>query len=155
MLSHSMPAAEPEPRSPAQARELARARTVANVLDRAYLDPILGFVVPGLGDLLGSGMGMYIVVTALRLRVPPVVIARMLMNLATDAALGIVPLAGDVADVAFRAHRKNLALLVDRGEHRGSRPSDWLLVLGALALLVAILVAVVWVAGRVWSAVFG
>ena len=35
----------------------------------------------------------------------------MVGNLLADAAIGAVPIAGDVADVFFRAHRRNLELL--------------------------------------------
>jgi hypothetical protein len=37
--------------------------------------------------------------------------ARMVGNLLADAALGAVPLAGDLADVYFKAHMRNLRLL--------------------------------------------
>jgi hypothetical protein len=37
--------------------------------------------------------------------------ARMLGNLLVDAAVGAVPVAGDLADVYFKAHRRNLKLL--------------------------------------------
>jgi hypothetical protein len=35
----------------------------------------------------------------------------MVGNLLLDAAIGAVPIAGDVADIFFRAHRRNLKLL--------------------------------------------
>ena len=35
----------------------------------------------------------------------------MIGNLVVDAAVGAVPLAGDVFDIYFRAHRRNLKLL--------------------------------------------
>jgi len=37
--------------------------------------------------------------------------ARMVGNLLADAALGAVPVAGDIADVYFKAHLRNLRLL--------------------------------------------
>ena len=37
--------------------------------------------------------------------------ARMIGNLLADAAIGAVPVAGDIADIYFRAHRRNLMLL--------------------------------------------
>ena len=37
--------------------------------------------------------------------------ARMVGNLALDALLGVVPVAGDIADVYFKAHMRNLRLL--------------------------------------------
>ena len=135
-------------------RSLARVRALSWLLDRAYLDPLLGFALPGIGDVIGAVLGTYVVGVALRLRVPPVVIARMLINLSVDAGLGLVPLVGDLGDLAFRAHRKNLALLTDRGAHLRSRPSDWFLVLGAFTLFVVLMGLVTWAAIRVVGAIF-
>lgn len=104
-------------------------------MDRRYVDPIVGFLVPGAGDVLGSVMGVFGLVVAFRLRVHPIVIARMLLNLALDSLLGMVPLLGDVADIFYRAHSKNLVLLQDRGSSE-AEPSDWLIVGGAALLFV-------------------
>jgi len=124
--------------------ELARVRAVTRVLDRYMLDPLLGFVLPGAGDLLGSVIGMYLVVTAVRRKVAPVVIARMLMNLAIDAAIGIVPLVGDLADLAWKANEKNLALL-ERHHARGKASArDWLAVAGAALAFVAVIGLAIW-----------
>lgn len=89
-------------------------RKLARVLDRMFVDPILGFLVPGAGDLVGSLVGLYTVGLAIRRRVSPVIIARMLLNLALDAALGLIPLVGDVFDVGHKANVKNAELLVAR-----------------------------------------
>jgi Domain of unknown function (DUF4112) len=123
---------------PTASIELRRARTIARWLDDAFLDPILGLVLPGVGDLIGSLFGLYLVSIAVRQRLPAIVIARMLLNLALDAGLGAVPVLGDAVDFAFRANRRNVALLESRTT-RGSTWRDWAAVLGALALvLVAI-----------------
>ena len=53
-----------------------------------------------------------IVRDAIRARVPMVVLARMGLNLVLDALLGLVPGIGDLLDVAHRANRKNLRLLL-------------------------------------------
>lgn len=74
------------------------------------LDAIIGLV-PGIGDLAGSGISAAIMYAGVRARVPVVVLARMAWNLLLDAALGLVPLVGDVADVAHRANRRNYHLL--------------------------------------------
>jgi hypothetical protein len=74
------------------------------------LDALLGLV-PGLGDLLGSGISGAILFDAVRARVPVPVLARMAWNLVLDAVLGLVPLAGDLLDVAHRANLRNYRLL--------------------------------------------
>ena len=74
------------------------------------LDAVLGLL-PGAGDILGSGMSAAIMYDAARRRVPLLVLARMAWNMLLDAALGLVPVVGDAADVAHRANRKNSRLL--------------------------------------------
>ena len=134
-------------------RELARVRTFARVMDNYYLDPILGFLLPGVGDLVGSALGFYLVSIALRRRHSPVIIARMLMNLALDAVIGVLPIVGDVADAAFKANDKNLALLEQRPTGRAS-PRDWLILVGAVLATVAIIGGVTYAMYRVVRWVF-
>lgn len=74
------------------------------------LDALLGLV-PGLGDLLGSGISGAILFDAVRARVPVPVLARMAWNLLLDAVLGLVPVVGDLLDVAHRANVRNYRLL--------------------------------------------
>ena len=131
----------------------ARARTLAKVMDRYGVDPLLGLFLPGVGDVIGSVIGLYLVVVAVRHRASPVVIARMLMNLGLDAmAVGAIPVAGDVFDFVFQANETNLALLESRPQGR-AKASDWILVFGALALNLAILgfviYGIVWLFGRI------
>ena len=74
------------------------------------LDAVLGLI-PGLGDLVGSGISGAIMFDAVRARVPVRVLAQMAWNLLLDAALGVVPFVGDVVDVAHRANVRNYRLL--------------------------------------------
>jgi len=135
-MSSTSAAADPATRRP----ELEQLETVAQWLDRRYVDPILGLVLPGVGDVLGSVMGIYGVMVALKMRVHPVVIARMLVNLAIDSFIGSIPLLGAVGDFFFHAHSRNLALLKRRAPTGAARPVDWLIVGGAALLLIAALV---------------
>ena len=127
--------------------DVRRARTIARWLDDRYVDPLIGMLLPGIGDLLGSLFGLYIVAIAARRRLPAIVIARMLLNLALDAGLGIVPVIGDLADVAFRANRRNVALLARRAGG-GSTWQDWAAVIGALLLVLALLAVSIYAAVR-------
>jgi hypothetical protein len=119
--------------------DLALAAKIARVTDLGMIDPIVGMFIPGLGDIVTSAVGLYLVVVAWRKRLPKVVLARMLLNLGIDTAVGLVPLVGDVFDFAWQANRRNLALLQARHVDRRSRPGDWAFVLGAALLLVAAL----------------
>jgi len=138
-----------EPRDPA----IEAATTLARWMDGQFLDPLLGLVLPGVGDLLSSALGIYPVWLAWRRGAQKALIARMLLNLAVDAAGGSVPIVGDVWDFFFRAHARNLALLRARAKDAtvASRPTDTLVVaaagVAALALPVVVVVAIVkWLA---------
>lgn len=77
---------------------------------RFGLDAIIG-IIPGIGDFMGSMIGLVVVGEALRNRLPLRVIGRMLFNLWLDGAIGALPVVGDVWDFYFKAHRRNLRLL--------------------------------------------
>lgn len=117
----------------------------ARVLDNYFVDPLIGFFIPGGGDILGSLLGMYTVLVAMKRKVSPVVIARMLMNLAGDAIIGFIPLVGDVFDLGFKANVKNAELLADRANVGGKATArDWLILMGAALAFFGVLFAVVW-----------
>ena len=117
--------------------DIERARTLARVLDHYLVDPLLGLILPGAGDLVGSLLGLYLVAIAVRRRMSPVIVARMLLHLALDAVLGAIPVLGDIADFAYKANERNLALLVGRHETGKATARDWLAVAGAVAVFAA------------------
>lgn len=129
------------PRQVAGDRSIEVAERLAHWLDDRYLDPLLGFLLPGVGDLLTSALGLYPVVLAWRRGAPRALLARMVLNLAVDALVGTIPIAGDAWDFLFRANSRNLALLRTRaagGEVR-SRPTDTLILAAAgITLLLAL-----------------
>jgi hypothetical protein len=124
--------------------ELERVRTLTRVLDHYLVDPLLGLLLPGAGDLIGSLLGLYVVGLAVKRRSSPVIIARMLLNLALDAGLGLVPIVGDLADFAFKANQKNLALLSERSAGGKATARDWLIVGGAALVFVAVIALVIY-----------
>ncbi|HEY0641969.1 MAG TPA: DUF4112 domain-containing protein [Nocardioides sp.] len=136
--------------------DVTLSRQLARVMDDAVtvpgtrigigLDAVIGLV-PGIGDAVGSALSSIIVRDAVRARVPMVVLARMGLNLVIDALLGLVPGLGDVLDVAHRANRKNLRLLLREIEREPMRePPTAGYVAGAVALMVVPLLAGVAVA---------
>jgi hypothetical protein len=88
---------------------------------RFGLDPILSLV-PGLGDLVSPVFAVALLVQGVQQRVPKIILARMLLNALADAAIGIVPIAGTIGDVFWRANSRNLTLL-ERYARPGERPS--------------------------------
>jgi len=106
--------------TPEIARRLVRLRRVAWLVDAALrlpgtrfrfgLGALLGLP-PGAGDLLLVLVSLYFVVEALRLRVPRRLVGRMLVNIAVEAGLGVVPVLGDLVDMVWKANLRNVALL--------------------------------------------
>jgi hypothetical protein len=134
---------------------VARARKLANVMDRfGYVDPLLGLVMPGIGDVAGGAIGLYVIAVALQKRVHPVIIARMLINLAVDTLIGMIPLAGDVFDFFHKAHVKNVRLLEERHIARRATAGDWAFVTAAVVLFLLALVLPFILALWVLAAIF-
>lgn len=123
-------------------------------MDRKYLDPIIGLVLPGAGDALGSLLGLYGVLVAINRGVHPVVVARMLINLALDSLAGAIPFVGWAFDFVFRAHVRNLELVRDRKARGGPSSADWLWVGLAFSLffVAIVLPPLLLVAALIWIA---
>ncbi len=144
------PSANPDPRGARSASEPVPvwAEALARLLDRAFvipgteigigLDAILGFFAPGAGDAAGALATLLLVYLGFKLRVPKVILLRMLLNVSVDAVVGAVPIAGDLFDVYYHAGDRNLALLRKHSGSAGLKPDllDYAIV--ALALLVGL-----------------
>jgi hypothetical protein len=127
-------------------RSLEHLRTITLLFDQAFgipgtkwrfgLDALFGLV-PGLGDIAGALVAVYAMRVARRLNVPPTIQLHMLTNIALDAVIGMVPIAGDLFDFAFKAQTRNLALLDDylATPHKTARRSRRGLVLIGLATI--------------------
>ena len=114
---------------------------------RFGLDPIVGLL-PGAGDIVTGFFSVMILLHAFRLRIPKVVMARMMANTGLDLLAGAVPLLGDLFDAGYKANLRNLALL-ERHALAGMPPqrSDYIFVgicLGILALLAIVPFLIAW-----------
>jgi hypothetical protein len=99
------------------------------------LDAIIGLI-PGLGDLLTSLIGYWIVMRAMQAGVHRAAILRMVANLGIDALVGIVPVVGDMFDMAYKANMKNMKIYREALSGTRAPLKDW----GFVALVVVILV---------------
>ena len=77
---------------------------------RFGLDGIIGLI-PGLGDILAGLASCIIVVAAWFRGVPYVGLIRMVVNIAIDVLVGTIPFIGDAFDIAWKANRRNYALM--------------------------------------------
>lgn len=123
---------------------------------RVGLDAGLGLV-PGVGDIVAGLMSAWIIVGALRHRVPIPKILRMIANVLIDLAIGAFPVVGDIFDLIFEQNVMNMRILM---AHRNRRlpPRSTTEVAAAAVFIVililgfAFLVMAAGVAGIIWIA---
>lgn len=138
--------------------DVAAVRRWARLLDSQFripgtrltfgLDPVIGLI-PGVGDLVGPVFGLVVLAHAWRMRVPKLIMARMVVNAGLDALLGIIPLIGDTVDLFWKANQANVTLLEQHAyERRAVTMADKLFV-GA-AVLVALLLVLTPIALVIW-----
>ncbi len=112
---------------------------------RFGLDALIGLI-PGFGDTASSLVSFYILVNAVRYRVPKITLLRMGLIYAIDYAVGSLPVVGDLFDAWWKSNQRNLDLLKKRAtvsaeEAQAASASDWLFVGGIIAVLVVLAVA--------------
>jgi hypothetical protein len=136
-------------------RSVERLRWLGYLLDNSIPVPGTGFrfgldtvigLVPGVGDLVGGALSVYIILEAARLGVPRPLLARMGYNVAVDALVGTVPVLGDLFDAGYKANLRNLALVRGHLEQpvaarRSNRRFAIFLALGIFLLLAAAVAA--------------
>ena len=119
---------------------------------RFGLEGIIG-IIPGLGDVL-SGLASCIIIVAAWFRgVPYVGLARMVVNLGIDVIIGAIPFLGDAFDVAWKANRRNYALMIRHlRQPRIHTWKDYIFLLCFATVLIAIfvvpMIVLVWLAQR-------
>jgi hypothetical protein len=110
---------------------------------RFGLDGILGLI-PGAGDLSTFAVSSYMLVIMAKNGASGFVMARMILNVLIDVAVGSIPLVGDLFDFAFKANMRNFKLMQEHyqeGRHRGSA---WKVIIPILILLLLVIVAIIW-----------
>lgn len=131
---------------------------LAHLLDDAFripgtqirfgLDGIIGLI-PGAGDVI-AGLASCILIFAAWVRgVPYIGLTRMVVNLGLDVIIGAIPFAGDAFDIAWKANRRNYALLIRHLEEpRRHTWKDWaflaILFFTIMSIFLVPLIALVW-----------
>src|ERR1051326_6449946 len=125
MVVHIPEVIEPDEKLP---QDLVALRRFATLMDEAVaipgtrkrvgLDAAVGLI-PGVGDLIGGVMSAFIVVAALRHRVPMRKIGRMIVNILIDVSIGEIPVVGDVFDFLFEENMINMRTLMTYPDGRG------------------------------------
>lgn len=101
-------------------RELDELRRFVRLLDEAFripvinyrvgLEPLIGLV-PVIGDFSGFVLSGHLIVRAARLGLPRNLVVRMVVNALLDAAIGSIPVVGDVFDFFWKVNKRNLRIL--------------------------------------------
>lgn len=63
------------------------------------------------GDVFGFVFGLYVVLLSMQFGLPAASLGKMFLNVLIDALVGIIPLIGDLVDLAFKANLRNLSIL--------------------------------------------
>jgi hypothetical protein len=125
---------------------------------RLGLDGIVGLI-PGVGDVIGGVASCVILIAAWVRGVSYPVMARMVANVAIEVVVGTVPVLGDMFDIAWRANRRNYALLTgSMYEPRKHTRQSWLFLAGLCVLLMALVIVptllVAWLSVHVFVGIF-
>jgi hypothetical protein len=116
--------------------------TIPGTNIRFGLDPLIGLI-PGFGDLAATLVSTLLILQSSRHSVPRIVLARMALNVLINAALGSLPVVGDIFSVFFRSNVKNYALLQRHaGNKRTSTAGDWLFVVGLIGAMILVVVLI-------------
>lgn len=147
-------------------RDLVALRQFALLMDEAFpipgtrrrvgLDAALGLI-PGVGDAAAALFSLWIVVGALRHRVPLPKVFGMVARIVLDLVIGMIPLLGDAFDFFFKQNRKNVEVLIrHRDRRRQPRTTSeialivggfvMLLLVVTLASIVALVAVAIWLA---------
>ena len=136
---------EPDEKLP---RDLVALRKFAYLMDEAVripgtgrgigLDAALGFI-PGIGDVIAALLSVWIIIGALRHRVPLPKIIRMVVNVLLDMLIGEIPVFGDIFDIAFEENLINMRLLLAHRDR--SRPPRSFAAIGFTTFLILAFIA--------------
>ena len=125
---------------------------LTQLMDNQFRIPIIdwrfGFnaiidLIPEFGDIATTLVALYVLVAAVRYRVPKITLLRMGLNIGIYFLGGMVPFAGYLFDVWWKPNVRNLELLrrratVSADDAKRGRKSDWLfvsLIIGGIVAL--------------------
>lgn len=115
------PKPAPDPlENPDRARRIRRMVSLARLMDSCFqipgtnysigIDPLVGLI-PLLGDVLTTGVSLFIMYDAIKIGATSNQILRMTANICIDFILGEIMLVGDVVDFAWKANMRNLEVM--------------------------------------------
>ena len=126
---------------------------------RFGLDGIVG-VIPGIGDLIGGIASCILIIAAWVRGVSYGTVLRMVANVGIEVVFGSIPILGDMFDIAWRANRRNYALLTGSiYEPRKYTIQSWLFLAALCIVLIALVLLpmlfLTWIITHVMRSLFG
>lgn len=87
-------------------------KLIALWMDQRFLDPIIGVLLPSVGDVLTSFLSLpYLYLSMVKIKSIPLTLA-IIYNMLLDILIGLIPFVGVVGDIFKRAFARN-ALLIE------------------------------------------
>jgi len=121
------------------ARAMDEAVPIPGTRRRVGIDAGLSLI-PGVGELAGALLSAWIVVGALRHRVPLARVARMIFYVLLDMSVGSIPVLGTIFDWLFEENVMNMNAVL-RYRDRSRPPRSWREIAGAALLVFVIIIA--------------
>jgi hypothetical protein len=137
---------------------------LSQLMDNQFRIPVIDWrfglnaiidLIPQFGDVATTIVALYILVSAVRYRVPKITLLRMALNIAIYFLVGAIPFLGYLFSVWWKPNIRNLNLLrrratVSAEEAKKGRAADWWFVALIISGLVALLMGTVVVMILVW-----
>lgn len=137
---------------------------LTQLMDNQFRIPIIdwrfGFnaiidLIPEFGDIATTLVALYILVSAVRYRVPKITLLRMGLNVAIYFVVGILPFVGYLFAVWWKPNVRNLDLLrrratVSAADAKRGRKSDWLFVALIIGSIVTLFLGSIVVTLTIW-----
>lgn len=124
------------------ARLMDEAVAIPGTKKRIGLDAGLSLI-PVVGDVVGGLMSAVVIIGALRHRVRPLIIGRMLLNIGFDMLIGAIPFIGALPDLLFEQNMMNMQLLMKhRDRTRPPRSTTQIAFVASLIVFAIFLFAV-------------
>src|ERR1044072_1791641 len=135
----------------------------SQLMDNRFRVPVVGWrfgvnaiidLIPEFGDVVTSIVALYILVSAVRYRVPKVTLLRMGVNIGIYFIGGLVPILGDIFAIWWKPNIRNMNLLrgratVSADEARAAQTSDWVFVAIIIGVLITLLLGSLILAGTI------
>ena len=137
---------------------------LTQIMDNQFRIPVLGWrfglnaiidLIPEFGDIITTIVALYILVSAVRYRVPKITLLRMGLTIAIYFVVGIIPFLGYVFAVWWKPNVRNLNLLRQRATVSGEqakrgRTSDWVFVAVIVGVVATLFVGSIVLTISIW-----